>query len=501
MTGSFFLTHDIGTGALKSALVDDELTVVASMSTPVETVRGPGGKAEQDPESWWGAACAHTRRLVERLDSPSRIAAVAAGGHMLGLVCVDAAGMQVRPALIHADTRARNQAELLRERVGAEELYRRTGNVLDSRASIAKVLYLKQEEPESYGRTARFMQSKDFLVGRLVGSFDTTDYSDGAHGLLMDVHTRHYLTDVFSELGIDAGRFPAIRAGVDRAGVVCAEAARACGLAQGTPVVVGAGDGACAGVGAGCLLPGEAYCSFGTTAWIGHAVSGAVLDPKRQIFLVPGVTDDLVYRIGTIQNAGSAVRWALETFGADFEDLEAALSVIPAGSGGLLFLPYLTGERTPVWDADARGAYLGIDESHTRDHFLRAALEGVVFGLSAVLRLMQADGAVERLGFVGGGFRSGSWIGLVSDLFGVDLTTPPTAPEDAGCVGAAVAAAVGVGHLASVADAAAVRRHTHVASPRVEAHAAYESLFPLYEAGYERLKPIFHGLRSFAGRG
>ncbi len=501
MATDTFLTHDVGTGAVKSALVGTDFGVLASKSTPIHTRYAAGGVAEQDPQEWWRALCENSRALLgEQPTSGYTVLGVGVGGHMLGLVCADATGSPVAPAMIHADTRAAKQAERLAAQVGVPELYRLTGNRLDSRASLAKALWLKEEARGVYDRTDRFLQSKDFVVGKLVGAMDTTDPSDGAHGLLVNVSTRRYIDEVLQEAGLDAAKLPAIRDGAVPAGRVCAQAARESGVPEGVPVIVGAGDGSMAGLGAGCLAPGEQYVSFGTTAWIGAASDVPPLHHTMLSFVLPGVTSGLHYAVGTIQNAGAAIRYVLSLSGGGFADVDRAIDKISPGSDGLLFLPYIGGERTPLWDADVRGSFVGLDASFGKLHLARAALEGVCFALLSVLECMPFGGPVESLRLVGGGFRSRKWVQVASDVLGLSLLNVSTAAQDGGCVGAAVATALGVGVISRLEDASGVRRTTDRVEPDARRHEMYRELHGLYARAYGDLREINEGLARHRGR-
>lgn len=502
MATEVFLTHDVGTGAVKSALVGTDFSVIAAKSAPVHTKHASGGVAEQDPEEWWRAVCENSRALLEQA-SPTdySVLGVGVGGHMLGLVCVDGSGTPVAPAMIHADTRAGRQADRVAADVGVAELYRLTGNRLDSRASLAKALWIKEEAPEVYNQSALFVQSKDFVVGRLVGTMGTTDPSDGAHGLLVNVSTREYNNEVLREVGIHVAKLPPVHDGATQAGTICADAARQCGLPEGVPVIVGAGDGTMAGLGAGSLTPGEQYVSFGTTAWVGAAAGKPPLHPEMLTFVLPGVAADINYAIGTIQNAGAAIGYVLSLTGCDFADVDRALREVPPGSDGLLFLPYIGGERAPIWDDDVRGAFVGLDASFGKLHLARAALEGVCFALASVLKCMPFEQPVDALRLVGGGFRSRTWVQVAADVFGVPLLRVSTAAEDAGCVGAAVATALGVGAISRLEDATAVRHTVDRVEPDRRCHEVYQDLHLLYTRAYGDMREINDGLARHRARG
>jgi xylulokinase len=256
----YILAFDIGTSAIKSILVSHDGRIIDSASYEYEITNPYRSWVEQNPDSWWEGACYVTRILMERNpEAGKRIDIIGVSGHMLGCVPVDSKGRAIRPAIIHADTRSSKEAEQIGEIFGRENLYRRTGCILSAQSSLAKILWLKCNEPEIFARTAQFLQSKDFLTAQLIGDIDSTDYSDASHAQLLDIHKKVYMTDVFAELGLDAEKFPVIHKATDVIGRVTKTAALALGISPGIPVIAGGGDGACANVGAGITAGGGGY--------------------------------------------------------------------------------------------------------------------------------------------------------------------------------------------------------------------------------------------------
>jgi xylulokinase len=493
MSEPVILAHDVGTSGTKSSVVGADGAVLASESTPHGTVFPAPGLAEQDPRDWWEGVCRNTRALAEADPGVAgRIAGIGVSGHMLGCVALDSEGAPLRPAMIHSDCRATRQFEEVEGRVGGERVYETSGNILDPRSPLCKMLWLKASEPEIYARTARFVQSKDFIVGRMTGRMETTDYSDASHAQWLDIRRRAYAEDVLGELGLDASKLPALHASTDRVGELSAAGASALGLKAGIPVVAGGGDGACASAGAGAVREGDTYCCLGTTAWISATTASPYIDAGRRIFNILALDGTLNGVYGTVQSAGRSVDWAMELLGErDFARFDALLESVPAGSDRLVFLPYLEGERSPIFDAAARGVFFGLTPRHGRAHLLRATLEGVTFALRSVLAVMQEAFEVRGLRLIGGGGQSAVWPQMLADICGVAMERLSTRSADATSLGAAMAAGVGVGLFADMREAARAVGVTGRTEPDASARETYDALFEVYMALYPRLKDVF----------
>ena len=514
----YLLAFDIGTSALKTAVLSVSGHVAASAGFAYPTRTDATGAAEQDPGLWWQGICLTARQLGESHPAIMRqIAAIGVSGHMLGCLPLDSEGAPVRPAMIHSDRRSVDACRQIDQVVGKDVLYRLTGNVLDPRSSLCKVLWLKQNQPGQYAATARFVQAKDYIVSKLTGCLDVTDYSDASHAQWIDISKKAYLQDVFTDLGIDGRKFPSLYRGTDVVGRTTDAAAAQTGLMQGIPVVAGGGDGACANVAAGLVRPGEIYCSLGTTAWISRNVSRPLFDEKQRVFNIMSLDGENCGVFGTMQNAGKAIEWALGAFGfPDPGALDAAASGIAPGSEGLTFLPYLDGERTPVFDANARGVFFNIGSMHQRAHFARAVLEGTGYALRSILdifrdhaggkgsdKIKDSDNSMDsdkikdsdkinEMRLIGGGARSDLWCQILADIMAVRLRTLNIPAGDATSTGAAFAAGVGVGLYASLADAAASVRADRLTEPHACLQEIYDPGFALYQKIYPHLQDLFH---------
>ncbi len=490
------LAHDVGTSGTKSSLMLADGTIAASQTTTHDTSFPQSGWAEQNPEDWWRGICANTRALTESNPALCRdIAGIGVSGHMLGCLPIAADGTPLRPIMIHSDCRATAAFEMIRDRIGADTMYEKTGNILDPRSPICKLLWLKQNEPDTYAQTARFLQSKDYIVYRLTGCMDSTDFSDASHAQLIDVRRKTYLADIFAELDLDVAKQPALHAGSDIVGTLSKSAADELGITAGIPVVAGGGDGACATVGAGVVTPGDAYCCLGTTAWVAGTAPEPFIDPKRRTFNLLNTDGETCSIFGTVQSAGSSVKWVMNLFDEeDYTRFSSAVDSVPVGADGLIYLPYLEGERSPIWDANARGVFFGLNPSHDRPHFYRAVLEGVSYALRSIVEIFRETGDLTELRAIGGGAKSNVWRQILADAAGVTVQTLSVPAEDATSLGAAITAGVGVGLFDDFPSAAERIQATSVTEPDPAQKAGYDRAYALYQSLYPNLKESFSKL-------
>jgi len=355
MTTIMILAFDIGTTGNKATLVDAATgTIVDSIIAPYPTRYTPDGGAEQSPDDWWasvGAACrelhAHHPELLKHVQ------AIGCSGMMNGVVLVDRKGQALRGAILHADVRSAPQNRALEHSLGRDALFAATANRPDCHLTLPKMLWLRAHEPKSLNAAAFVVQAKDYVVGRLTGVVGVSDPSDASLTGAFDVARRVWASDLWQAAGLDPRLLPAIVPSAQIVGKVTKEAASATGLTAGTPVVMGGGDGACATAGSG-VAPGEAYNYLGGTSWIGLSADAPLYDPRLSNYC--GL-DQRVTVFGTVQAAGSSLEWFAGAIG---EANPAALDIpaldVPPGARNLFFLPYLQGERAPLWDSDARGA-------------------------------------------------------------------------------------------------------------------------------------------------
>jgi len=487
------LAYDVGTSSVKATLFDEQGSTLASASQSYTTNHPVSGWAEQNPHDWWNCVVKSTQELMAQPDASGvSVAAIGCSGHMMGCLPVDAEGEPLYRCLIHSDSRAQTQYERIVREIGIGRLYEMTGNILDPRSSLPKMLWFAETEPEIYAKTAKFLQSKDYITAKLTGNIDTTDYSDASHGVMFDICAKKYDNALYTALGLSADKLPEVHRSMDIAGKLTDEAARVLGLPAGIPVAAGAGDGICANIGSGTSKPGDAYISLGTTAWIARCAEKPLLDNKRRVFNIMAADGDSFGVFGTTQSACGALDWARKILGED--DLavwnEQAATVDP-GCGGLVFLPYLDGERSPIFDPKARGVFFGMSASHTRAHFMRAVLEGVAFALRSIRDVMAETEPLDKLRIIGGGAKSELWCRIIADVLGCTLEVPRMQSSDVTSLGAAVIAGEAVGLLSRSSVSGFGVIDTKQTLPVQDTKAAYDKAYETYSKLYPAVKELF----------
>jgi len=514
MKRKYILAHDLGTTGDKAVLFDVESgQIVGSAFAGYPTYYVSATRAEQDPSEWWRAFCCATREVLRHNQiSGEEIAVIVFSGQMMGCLPVSADGTPLRNAIIWADQRATKEAQLLLDRIGLEDAYRITGHRVGPAYSAPKIMWLLAHEPHVRSRTHKFLQAKDFIVHRLTGKW-VTDYSDACGTGLLDLWRRDWSEKMLRAAEIPRELLPDVVPSTQVVGEVSEGAAAEAGLARSTPVVVGGGDGVCATAGAGVVRPGVGHIYLGSSAWVAGASEEPVLDPKMRTVTWPHLDPGLYSPNGTMHNAGASLEWVVEAFGDletrvgewldlnPYELVEKEAEKIPPGSEGLIFLPYLMGERSPHWDPHARGVFLGITRKHKKAHFLRAVYEGVALNLRTIyLSLRELGVALEEVRAIGGGIKSRLWAQILTDALGIPLYLTKS-PLEATALGAAMAGAVGVGLVPDFTSAA--ERFVQVGQvlepgPGAEHYSEVHGLF-LY--AYEVLRGIFPRLSALGEGG
>jgi xylulokinase len=503
MAGQFILAHDLGTTGNKASLYDGAGRVRSSAFHAYGTDYPRVNWAEQNPEDWWEAVCASTKHLLATARvQPQEVACVTFSGQMMGCVAVDREARPLRPAIIWADQRAVAEAQMLVDAVGAERVYRITGHRASPSYSGAKILWIRRHQPEVFARADKFLQAKDFVVARLTGSL-VTDCSDASGTNLYDLKANDWSAPILEAVGLDPALLPELHASTDVVGQVSARVAGQVGLRAGIPVVIGGGDGCCAAVGAGVVREGSAYNYTGSSSWIGIATREPVLDPEMRTFtwahLVPGMFSPC----GTMQAAGGSYQWLRDTLCLPEKEVAQALKLSPyelmnlqagespPGANGLLFLPYLLGERSPRWNPRARGAFVGLTMRHTRADLIRATLEGITLNLRVILEAFERQGAqIEAMRVIGGGARGRLWRQIMADVYQKPILQPALL-EEATSLGAAVAGGIGTGLFESFALAEELVPIVERAEPRRELKPLYDRLYQRFNRCYEALEPLY----------
>jgi xylulokinase len=505
----YFMGLDLGTSAVKCILVDEKGQVTSSHSEEYPLLQPHPGWAEQNPEDWWNATLVGIRQLLAKSGvKGEEVAGIGFSGQMHGSVFLDAEQQVIRPALLWCDQRTAEQCAWIEAAVGKEELGRLTGNRALTGFTAPKVVWLRQEEPEHYARVRHLLLPKDYVRLRLTGEFGM-DMSDASGTLLLDVANRRWSQTVADRLSIPMEWLPPLFESGEVAGQLQPEAARLTGLAAGTPVVAGGGDQACGAVGVGVVRQGIASVALGTSGVVFvHDDAYQVDEAYRLHSFCHGVPGKW-HRMGVMLAAGGSFQWWRNHFaheelelakqqGKDvYEVLTSLAETAPLGSEGLLFLPYLTGERTPHPDPKARGSFIGLNLRHGKAHLTRAVLEGITFGLRDSLELMKQSGIeIHELRVNGGGARSPFWRQMIADIFGIPVVTVNS--TDGPAYGAAVMAASGVLQRDITSLCEEWIQVVDRIEPNPEHSENYEAYYQIYRGLYATLQPTFHQLSDLA---
>ncbi len=495
---AYMLAHDLGTSGNKATLYRTDGRLMASCLAGYPTSYPREGWAEQNPWDWWEAVCRSTKELLAKADvDAGEIAAVSFSAQMMGCLLTDGEGAPQRPMIIWADTRASKEEAWMIERIGMERGYRITGHRLSASYSAAKLLWVRNHEPEVYRRSRWMLHAKDFIIYHLTGQF-VTDYSDASGTNLFDIERKCWSDEILQALEIDRNLLPVPRPSTDLAGTVTKKAAEATGLREGTPVIIGGGDGSCACVGAGVVEQGSAYHVLGSSSWIAMADKSPYFDPEMRTFNWVHLDPSLYTPCGTMQAAGYSYHWYKDTMcGQETYDAinEGALLAEP-GAGGLLYLPYLLGERSPRWNHDARGAFVGLSITTTKKDMSRAVLEGVGYNLKVILESLKRAGTVRELMMIGGGAKGEAWLQILADVFQMPLKIPVYL-EEATSLGAAVCAGVGVGIYPDFSVAKKINQIERTVMPDENLAERYEKLYWIFNHTYEALTGVYGELGDY----
>ena len=491
---TYYIGIDTSTTATKALLMNEVGQVVGVASSQYDYQTPQPLWSEQDPALWWTATCASIRQLMAETDvPPSAIKGVGLTGQMHGLVLLDANGAVIRPAILWNDQRTQAECDQIRARLGTEQLIALTGNDALTGFTAPKILWIQNNEPAGFQRIAHILLPKDYVRYRLTGEF-ATDKAGAAGTLLFDLAQRDWSPAMLSALNIDPDWLPPTFEGPAITGTITTEAAKATGLIAGTPVVAGGGDQAANAVGTGAVVEGVVALSLGTSGVVFATTDAPVVEPAGRLHAFCHAVPDKWHLMGVMLSAAGSLRWYRDTLapGQEFAELVAEAEGLPAGSDGLFFLPYLTGERTPHPDPLARGGFIGLTVRHTQPHLTRAVLEGVAFGLRDGLELMKPAGltSIDQIRISGGGARSPLWRQILADVLGTELVTVNT--TEGAAFGAALLAATGAGVFADVVEACgAVVQVTGRSTPTAN-QTIYEQCYPLYRDLYPALRSTFH---------
>ncbi len=501
---SYLLGIDIGTSGTKTLLVDERGRIAASVTVEYPCYAPKPAWSEQTPEDWWKATVRSVRlALAKARVRGAQVLGVGLSGQMHGSVFLDRGGRVLRRAILWNDQRTGAECEeITRAAGGRDKLIAMVSNPALTGFTAPKILWVRRHEPRVYERTARILLPKDYVRLRLTGEY-ATEVSDASGTLLLDVKRRAWSKELLGLLGIDAGLLPAVYESPEVSGRLTAQAAKATGLATGTPVVGGGGDQAAGAVGNGIVRRGVISATLGTSGVVFAHADTVETDPLGRVHTFCHAVPGKWHVMGVVLAAGGSLQWFRNVLCQDlvaaarkkkvdpYELITADAAKVPPGSHGLYFLPYLTGERTPHADPNARAAWVGLSNMHTRAHMARAVMEGATYAMRDCLEIIQGMGVpVSQIRVSGGGARSPFWRGLQADIYGQGVWTVSSAEGPA--YGVALLAGVGTGVWASVPEACdATIKCLKQSKPTRANVALYDQLYPEYGQLYRSLKADF----------
>ncbi len=489
---AYWLGLDVGTGGSRALLVDSRGNVHSQFAAPHEPMRMERPLwAEQSPENWAEASREAIRGVLRQSQIDGReVRGIGLSGQMHGLTLLDRDARVIRPALIWCDQRSQAQVDWINRHAGAEFVLESIANPMLTGFTLPKLLWVREHEPANYRRIRHVLLPKDYVRFDLTGEF-ASDVSDASGTGLFDVEHRRWSFDLADRVNVDRAFLPAVFESSVVTGRVHAEAARATGLAEGTPAVAGAGDQAASAVGNGIVEPGPVSCTIGTSGVVFAQLNAPEYDRAGRVHTFCHAVEKAWHVMGVTQGAGLSLQWFRNQLAPESSYEHLIAEAASATAEGLYWLPYLMGERTPHLDSTARGGWIGITAKHTRGDLIRALLEGVAFSLKDGLDVISALGVqADSIRLSGGGARSAVWRQIFADVFGKRVTLLET--QDGSAYGAALLAMAGTGAFASVAEASkAVVRDAESIDPRAaesqryaQKHGVYRSLYPALRSLY-----------------
>lgn len=503
---AYLIGVDLGTSGTKTVLFAEDGSVVASCTIEYPLYQPQNGWAEQDPLDWWNAVCGTTKAVIAKAGiSASEIKGVGLSGQMHGLVMLDKSGNVLRKSIIWCDQRTAKECDEITQKVGAENLIKITANPALTGFTASKIMWVKNNEPEIYEKCAHILLPKDFIRYKLTGEF-ATEVSDASGMQLLDVPNRKWSEQVLDALQIDKALLGKVYESPEITGKITKAASDLSGLAEGTVVVGGAGDNAAAAVGTGTVLDGKAFTTIGTSGVVFAHTSKLSIDPKGRVHTFCCAVPGAWHVMGVTQGAGLSLKWFRDNF--CHEEMIAAAGMkkdpyflmdkqaeeIPIGSDRLLYLPYLMGERTPHLDPNCRGVFFGLSAMHTRQHLLRAVMEGVTFSQRDSVEVLREMGvSINEMLACGGGGSSALWRQMLADVYGCPVKT--VVSKEGPALGVAILAGAGTGVYSSVQDGcAAVIKTNPPQNPISQNSVEYEKFYKVYRALYPALKNNFSEL-------
>ncbi|MDC7225916.1 MAG: FGGY-family carbohydrate kinase [Spirochaetales bacterium] len=508
MDQELILSHNLGTTGNLAVVYDTEGKILKSWFSGYKTEYRHGNIVEQDANSWWRAVCESTRGVLNGINEKS-INSVSFSGQMMGCLCIDKDGIPLANSIIWADMRAENEAEAIHAAIDEKQFYSITGHRISPSYTLSKLLWIKNNNPEIFRKTAKVIQAKDFIIYKMTGNI-VTDYSDASGTNMFDLNSFEWSDTILSISGISKDILPEPLASTDIAGTISIEAAAEMGLLPGTPVVTGAGDGLCSNIGAGCITQDDAFLYLGTSAWIGLTKNRPHYDDKLRTFNWAHLEKGKTMPCGTMQAAGNTINWinsqiaGVENIQAREQDLhvneliDQSILNSPPGAKGLMFMPYLSGERSPHWNPDAAGVMLGLKMDHSRSDFFRASFEGIAMNLKLIMDSLVSEISAEELIAVGALTRSLVKKQILANVLNIRIVNNNHS-RDSKSFGAALIGGIGTGVFKSISETGRIITRENPVTPEKDQVELYRKMVPIFHDSYENLKTSFKKISSLNG--
>ena len=490
----YYIGIDLGTSAVKLLLVDGNGNIIRSVSEEYPLYFPHPGWSEQDPADWWDGVCKGLSSLLEDIDA-SQVAGIGCGGQMHGLVTLDENDRVIRPAILWNDGRTEKQVEYLNDGIGRDKLSKYTANIAFAGFTAPKLLWMRENEPENFARIAKIMLPKDYIVYRLTG-VHSCDFSDASGMLLLDVQHKRWSKEMLEICGIDEAQLPALYESYDAVGEVSADIAEAFGFGS-VRVVAGAGDNAAAAIGTGTVGEGKCNISLGTSGTVFISSERFGVDGNNALHSFAHA-DGYYHLMGCMLSAASCNKWFYEEIlgSGDYAGIQGSVDPEKLGHNRVYFLPYLMGERSPINDVNARGAFIGLSMDTARADMVQAVMEGVAFALrDSVEKARELGIAITASNICGGGAKSPVWKTILANVLGMRLDTVKT--EEGPGYGGAILAMIGCGRFQSAEEACeALVSVTDSVYPDPTLSALYEEKYRRFRLLYPALKDTFKAIKE-----
>jgi xylulokinase len=490
---------DLGTSAVKILLVNQYGDVCGEVSKSYPLILEKSGYSEQNPEEWVEKTSEGLTELVQQFHgNVNDIEGISFAGQMHGLVLLDKDHTVLRNAILWNDTRTTEQCQQIYHVVGKKRLLEITKNPALEGFTLPKLLWVKENEPDTYKLVSVFMLPKDYLRFRMTGNIHS-EFSDAAGTLLLNISERKWSTEILNLFDISPDFCPPLVESHDCVGTISTELSKFTGLSETTRVFAGGADNACGAIGSGILMEGKTLCSIGTSGVVLSYEERNDLDFEGKVHYFNHGEENAYYTMGVTLAAGYSLSWFKDIFGdwETFAQFLEGVDSIPAGANGLLFTPYIVGERTPHANSNIRGSFIGMDASHERKHFARSVLEGITFSLNESIEIFRKNGkTIDSIVSIGGGAKSETWLQMQADIFNAKIEK--LASEQGPGMGAAVLAAYGCGWFPSLKECAQeFIRSSKTYYPIQENVETYKKLFSIYQQVYTQTKVLNDQLIEF----